>query len=55
MIISLRAAPDVACSCRCQHCHDTGHAGGNADDPNECGFCDTLRASMILEISEVPT
>lgn len=24
----------------CPHCNGNGHAGGNQDDPNECGFCD---------------
>lgn len=24
----------------CLMCRGTGHAGGNLDDPNECGFCE---------------
>lgn len=24
----------------CDYCNDTGHAGGNLDDPNDCGFCE---------------
>ncbi len=24
----------------CDYCQDTGHAGGNLNDPNQCGWCD---------------
>lgn len=31
--------PGLISRADCLMCQGTGHAGGNDDDPNECGFC----------------
>lgn len=33
--------PEYTSPYSCMHCRDTGHASGDLDDLNECGFCNT--------------
>lgn len=32
----------------CDYCQDTGHAAGNLDDPNLCGFCGCEERGVVL-------
>jgi len=36
----LRGYDKIRKRAECEFCGGNGHAAGNLDDPNECGFCD---------------